>query len=143
MIKIGIDPDTEKSGVALINGDRLELHALTFFELFDFLKECLRLKGESEKIIVVVEAGWLNKGNWHTKDKGSSALNAKIGQRTGANHEAGKKIVEMIEYLEIPHKLVKPTKSKVNDKLFKSITKIEGRTNQEKRDAMMLIWGIK
>lgn len=142
-ILIGIDPDINKSGVALINGDKKELYNLNFFELFDFFYKVLSQKGKSEEILIVIEAGWLNGGNWHTKNKGSAALNAKIGNNTGRNHETGRKIVEMCEYLEIPFKLLRPTTSKLKAKIFKSITKIEGRTNQETRDAMMLIFNMK
>ena len=142
-ILIGIDPDITKSGVALINGDKKELYNLNFFELFDFFNQVLSQKGKSEEILIVIEAGWLNGGNWHTKNKGSAALNAKIGNNTGRNHETGRKIVEMCEYLEIPFKLLRPTTSKLKAKIFKSITKIEGRTNQETRDAMMLIFNMK
>lgn len=142
-ILIGIDPDVDKNGVAIINGDKTELHNLAFFELFDFFNEVLRQKGKSEEILVVIECGFLNKSNWHKDEKGSAAKNAKIGNNTGRNHEVAKKIVEMCEYLEIPHKKVRPTTSKLNAKLFKMVTKIEQRTNQEVRDAMMLIWGMK
>lgn len=37
---------------------------------------------------------------------------------------------------------VKPTRSKVNAEFFKQITKIDKRTNQEQRDAYMLIHGL-
>lgn len=139
-IFIGIDPDVEKNGVAYYESltKKLELSNLSFFELLDYLE----FVASQDKPMVVIEAGWLNKSNWHAKKNGSSALNAKIGSRTGANHETGKKIVEMCEYLELPYKLVKPTKTKVNAETFKNITKTIGRTNQEVRDAAMMIWGM-
>jgi len=137
---IGIDPDVAKSGVGYKNGLNVGLMNYTFFELFDFLKA---LKNDYKDLLVFVEGGWLNKGNWHKVQKGSSSLNTKIGQRTGANHEVGKKIVEMLEYLEIKHKVVRPTKSKMKAEFFKKLTKITDRTNQEQRDAYMLIHGRK
>lgn len=138
-IYIGIDCDVTKSGVAYYESltKKLELSNLTFFELFDYLQ----FVAAQGKPMVIIEAGWLNKSNWHAKSKGSAALNAKIGSRTGANHETGKKIVEMCEYLELPYKLVRPTKTKLNAETFKNITKTIGRTNQENRDAAMLVWG--
>ena len=142
-ILIGIDPDVDKSGVAIKNGDKIELLSLTFFGLFDFFNQVLLEKGKSEQLLVVIEGGWLNKGNRHTKSKGSAALNAKIGENVGRGHEVGRKIVEMVEYLEITHKVVRPTRSKLNAQVFKKITKIEGGTNQEKRDAFMMIFGMK
>lgn len=140
MIYIGIDPDVDKSGVAYYERKTkiIELSNLTFFQLFDYLNFC-KSKGEFK---VVVEAGWLNKSNWHKVDKGSSSINAKIGQRTGANHEVGKKIVEMCEYLEIEFKLVKPTRKKLDSASFNKITGTIGRTNQEQRDAGMLVFGL-
>jgi len=139
-ILIGIDPDVTKSGVAFKTKKEIRLSNLHFFELFEALAR-LRKENDKDKIQVFVECGFLNKGNWH-KTNGSNSVNAQIGQRTGANHEVAKKIVEMCDYLDIESIPVKPTKSKVNADFFRQITKIEKRTNQEQRDALMLIWGI-
>lgn len=133
-IIIGIDPDVDKSGVAT---NEKFLTNLTFFELFDFLS--LNKKAHNQ-MVVYIECGFLNKGNWH-KTNGSNSVNAQIGQRTGANHEVAKKIIEMCRYLGIEYYEIKPTKSKVNSEFFKQITKIDKRTNQEQRDAYMLIYG--
>jgi hypothetical protein len=138
-IFIGIDPDVTKSGFAFKNGKVVELYNYTFFELFERLKF---YKEREVKPTVYIECGFLNKGNWH-KTIGSNSVNAQIGQRTGANHEVAKKIVEMCQYLDLPYVEVRPTKSKVNDVFFRQITKINQRTNQEQRDAMMLIHGLK
>ena len=141
-VLIGIDPDVTKSGYARLNknDDSFILRNLTFFELYDTLLY-YHMKNPDCEVEVFIEAGWLNKSNWHTSGKMSVALAAQIGQRTGANHETGKKIVEMCEYLNLKYTLVKPTKSKVDAKEFKTLTKYEGRTNQEQRDAAMLIVG--
>jgi hypothetical protein len=47
----------------------------------------------------------------------------------------------MCEYLNIPYQAIKPTASKVDSNLFKQITGLKIRTNQEQRDAYMLIHG--
>lgn len=133
---IGIDPDVTKSGVAT---NEMFLTNLTFFELFDFLSLNKKIH---KQIDVYVECGFLNKSNWH-KTNGSNSVNAQIGQRTGANHEVAKKIIEMCRYLGIMYYEIKPTRSKVNSDFFKQITKIDKRTNQEQRDAYMLIYGKK
>lgn len=144
-VLIGIDPDVTKSGYARLdkNDGSFILRNLTFFELYDtLLYYSMAFENKiTFQVEVFIEAGWLNKSNWHTSCKMSVALAAQIGQRTGANHETGKKIVEMCEYLNIKYTLVKPTKSKVDAKEFKTLTKYEGRTNQEQRDAAMLIVG--
>lgn len=134
---IGIDPDVDKSGVADYDPETKEISLmnLTFFEIYEYLESY------NVPVKVFIEAGWLNKSNWHRIDTGTSSINAKIGQRTGANHEVGKKIAEMCEYLRIDYELVKPTRSKVNAEMFKKITKYTKRTNQEQRDAAMLVFG--
>ena len=135
---IGIDPDVDKSGVAFLNGNELKLDNLTFFQLFDYLKD---MKEIYKGLIVYVECGFLNKSNWHKKSDKSAAFNSKIGEFTGANFETAKKIVEMCEYLKISHIKIKPTRSKISNDSFKQITGYTGRTNQEQRDAFMLIYG--
>jgi hypothetical protein len=139
-VLIGIDPDVTKSGVCIYNSkDNFQLKNLRFFELFKLLK-FYTLVQEME-LEIYIEAGWLNKSNWHKVVNGSSNINAQIGQRTGANHETGKKIVEMCEYLGLNYHLIKPTKTKVDAITFNKITNYKGRTNQEQRDAAMLIFG--
>jgi hypothetical protein len=137
-ILIGIDPDVDKSGIAFLNGNHLELNNLTFFELFDYFRQ---IKEKYENPIIYVECGFLNKSNWHKKAGKSAAFNAKIGEYTGANFETAKKIVEMCIYLKITHYKIKPTKSKVSNDYFKMVTGYKGQTNQEQRDAFMLIYG--
>jgi hypothetical protein len=137
-ILIGIDPDVEKSGFARIEGDQLKLDNLSFFDLFEELKF---YKEREIKPTVYVECGALNKSNWHSKEGNSSKWNSNIGAALGRNFETANKIIEMCEYLKIPYVKIQPKKSKITNEYFKSITGLSIRTNQEQRDAMMLIWG--
>ena len=142
-VYIGIDPDVDYSGVATWHKNKLDLHNMSFFELFDFLKmtkEGAQYTGE--KIIVRIEAGWLNKkSNWHN-EKAGVGVAAKIGLSTGANHEAGRKIVEMCKYLGLEYDLCVPKSSKIKKEEFRKITGWASRSNQEQRDAAMLIYGF-
>ncbi|WP_343320245.1 hypothetical protein [Sphingobacterium multivorum] len=142
---IGIDPDVDKSGVAIYNKvtKGIELSVLSFFSLFDLLKL------EKSKIReVVVEASWLiKKSNFHNETKGARVA-SRIGSKTGANHEVGRKIVEMCESLDIKCICVRPLKKrwkgrdgKITHEEFKMLTNISQRTNQEMRDAGLLVWG--
>ncbi|MEG0929881.1 MAG: hypothetical protein RSD53_05835 [Algoriella sp.] len=140
MVLIGIDPDVDKNGFALIHNKNYELANLTFFELYDKLQS-LKNDFENESIKVFVECGFLNKSNWHKVKKGSASINANIGNRTGRNHEVAHKIIEMCEYLNLTNFKVKPTSKKRDNKEFSLITGIKKRTNQEQRDAMFLIFG--
>lgn len=135
---VGIDPDIDKSGVAFLNSETVELKNLTFFELFEYLKS---LRNQVDNLKVYIECGYLNKSNWHKKSEKSAAFNAKVGERTGANFETARKIVEMCEYLKLQHFKIRPTRTKVKAPFFKTLTGIQSRTNQEQRDAYMLIHG--
>ena len=140
---IGIDADTHKSGVAVKCGKIFNLYNLTFFELFEKLNGIsINSKESGIPTEVHVECGFLNGGNRHKVFGGSHALNSKIGERIGANHETAKKICEMCDYLGLEYKQIRPTKSKTNSDFFKQITGYDKRTNQEQRDALMLIWGL-
>ena len=134
---IGIDPDTDKSGYAIwcTETKELELYTKSFSEIIiDF--ELLLVPIE-----IVIEAGWLNKkSNWHNSKTMATA--SKIGKNVGANHQVGKCIAELCIAKSIPYRLVKPTSHKKDHDTFCKITGYKGRTNQEKRDAAMLVYGL-
>ena len=132
---IGIDPDLDKSGVAVL-GQSFELKNLTFAETV----ELFRIHQDQIKK-VVIEAGWQNKkANFrggHSKRAGE-----RIAKNVGENHATGKLLVEMAKSFGLAVVEVRPTKTKKNSEEFNRITGWQGRTNQEQRDAGMLIWGM-
>ena len=114
--------------------------------LLDYLQHAKKVRDESgESLVVVVEAGWMNaKSCFHTA-QGKSA--EKIAKDVGANHETGRKIVEMCKHYgievvqHIP--LVKCWKGKdrkITHEELASFTGLTGRTNQDARDAALLAW---
>lgn len=135
---VGIDPDLEKSGVAVKWVDALSLNNLTFVELKDLIE---RDKPIIKK--VVVEAGWLNeKANFHNRPNQSKAAGERIAKNVGENHAVGKLIVQLVESMGIPVQQLKPTRSKLSSKDFNRITGWSKPSNQEQRDAAMLVWGM-
>lgn len=137
---IGIDPDIDKSGLAIAKDGKIQdLQCLSFRHLAQFLEV---RSGSIKK--VYLEAGWLNKkSSWHVAPNAASRERA--AYKVGQNHQVGKLIEHYLIELEIPYDLVRPTESKRNHKDFCIFTKWnkEIKTNQEKRDAGMLILGIK
>lgn len=146
---IAIDPDTEKNGVSEIvkSTKTLKLASLTFAEVVDMV---LSLKGSPTPYVVVVEGGWLNKSNWHLKSGDNSRVAAAKGRNTGANHETGKKIVEICKHFGVNVEVVKPlrkiwkgrdrkiTHDELNTQLIgKGYAPIK-RTNQEERDSALI-----
>lgn len=145
---IAIDPDRDKSGVAFLKPTTrtLEVSNLTFPHLLDYLRFCKKTNaGKNETFVVVVEAGWMvRKSNFH-EAQGHRA--EKIAKDVGANHETGRKIVEMckhygIEVLEHAPlvKCWKGKDGKITHEELASFTGLGGRTNQDGRDAALLAW---
>lgn len=138
-IMIGIDPDVHRSGVAIKRGDKLEVQTLTFFALFDALKAIYANEYLVKSIIIRIEAGWLNeKSNFHGRYGQSKSAGERIAKNVGANHETGRKIAEMCDYIGLPYELIRPQSAKWTPAYFKAITGIETK-NQEKIDAARLI----
>jgi hypothetical protein len=136
-IHVGIDPDVNKSGVAMwceVAGDYTHLEEMTFFKLFELL--CFHCNKIQQ---VVIEAGWLNKKhNWHGR-KGAAA--ERISNNVGRNHETGRKLVEMCDYLGLEYVLVRPKRSKFKAETFRNITGYDIK-NQDIIDAAMLVYQI-
>lgn len=151
---IAIDPDVDKSGVAEFNipARRMEAATLCFADLMDYLQHIRRnFADKGEKVLVIVEAGWMNASNWHTGRVRSIAAAAKTGQNTGRNHEVARKIAEMSRHYGLETKEVKPLRKcwkgkdgKITHEELCSLMQASGipqvltRTNQEVRDAVML-----
>ena len=148
-IIIGIDPDVDKSGLAIYNRKTkaIRLLSLTFPEMIDFLRTC---PDNYPDVLIVVEAGWLNKSNWHIR-KGDNIRTVQVkGNHAGRNHETGRKIIEMARYYRLNVVEQKPLRKcwkgpdrKITHEELYSLTEIDrdtipSRTNQEERDALLL-----
>lgn len=148
---IGIDPDCEKSGVVTLRTEdkHIRCESKAFPELLDyfqFLRSVVSKDGKS--VIVVVEAGWLNESNWHTNRNQSHRVAAAIGNKTGRNHETGRKIVEMCKHYGIEVVEQRPLQKcwygpdgKIShEEISQFIPGFPSRSNQEVRDAALLAW---
>ena len=140
---IGIDPDVDKSGFAVWNKPAQKFESIEALGLAEIMSFFQVMKISIE--IVVIEAGYLNKGNRHTFKGQTVAAAAKTGENVGRNHQRGMDIVEILEWMKIPYRLQKPitpNKWKDDAAYFKTITGWHGKTNPEKRDAAMLVYGM-
>lgn len=147
---IGIDPDVEKSGVAMVEKEtrRLECAALTFPQVLDYLHWVSQQQDKVESVRVIIEAGWLNKSNWHLHNKVVTKYKAAaIGVSQGRNEEISHLLGQMCDHYGIDYLFIKPLRKlwKGNDKKItaeelQAITGLMGRTNQEMRDAALIAW---
>ena len=162
---IGIDPDEIKSGACLISRAKRELEVvyLNFPEMLEWVKGKYAEWSERyaevapDSFMVYVEAGWLNKGNWHVTESRNghfspSAWAAAVGTSMGACNAISKKLLECFEYYGIPALPMKPLRKcwhgpdrKITHKellkeleIYKVQHTLKGRSNQEVRDSVLL-----
>ena len=124
-VVIAIDPDTERSGVAYLDvtARHIEAMSLTFPQLLDYIRVSVRrAQAEGGHPVVVVEAGC-------------------------ANHETGRKIVEMCRHWGIAVEEQRPLQKmwrgrggKITAPELQEITGLASRTSQDARDAALLAW---
>lgn len=149
-VVIGIDPDVERSGVALLvpRHKELEVKTLSFPLLLDYLQDVIKCaKESSERLVVVVEAGWLSQAHWHVKRGDNLRVASAKGNSTGRNHETGRKIVEMCKHYGVEvvehfplKKCWKGPDGKITSEELAKVTGRQLRCNQDARDAALLAW---
>lgn len=156
---IGIDPDVDGSGVGILTTKdrKIRVETMTLPELIRFLigvKNDQDAKGNGIPVIVV-EAGYLNKTNWHAaaiawrRTRNPISVAAETGRRTGRNHQIAMDIVSVVrDIVGLPvverRPLVKGwsgTDRKITHEEFVAVTGCDQRrTNQDQRDAGLLAW---
>jgi GTP-binding protein EngB required for normal cell division len=140
---IGIDPDVDRSGFCAYRADLGQISQLTTMDLEDTFRQILDYHEDSKELgfdlIVLVEAGWNNKTNFHVKGSDNAWKSASIGSKLGENSSIGKQIIKFCEKHKIEVIAVTPKSHKINADYFKAMTKWAKRTNQEMRDAYRVI----
>lgn len=150
---IGIDPDTDKSGVAQLRvaGREMGTFSSSFPELLDYLQR-MRQKElmEGVKVLVVVEDSWRISHIWKAQ-RGVSVREIekmlKIAENVGRCHAVGMNIVACARYygLEVKEqlplkKIWKGPDGKITHEEISAFIRMGTRSNQETRDAALLAW---
>ena len=152
-IIIAIDPDVEKSGVSVLYkvDKSVESCNKTLRELISFLRNYAMLDDVENNLIVLVEGGYLNEGNYHLRAYINNKYASRIGHDIGRNHQVALDIIEIIKSCGLQVKVVRPLRKcwkgadgkithaeleRVAEKNGYSLTK--KRTNQDERDAILL-----
>ena len=149
---IGIDPDCDKSGVALVYWENHEPVLLTvasysFPEVLDWLSAMNNTY--LGKILVCIEGGWLNQGNWHLKRYHGMSLAkaAAMGRNVGMNHQTGILLSQLCGAMGVQYRIVKSLSKvwhgpdgKITTEELEYFTGWHGRCNQDARDAALLAW---
>lgn len=152
-IIIAIDPDCDKSGMAILDTTDcyLELHSLTFVQVYNYIEQWMVIAYERDNTLaVVIEAGWLNKSNWHLKVGDNKRQAAAKGYAVGRNHEVGRKLFDLCQHLHLEAHLIPPLRKmwrgkdgKITHEELTQFAPInKKRTNQEERDAALIAWNF-
>lgn len=153
---VGIDPDVERNGVALLEiaTRKLTVRLLPFAETVEYIKDLHRRLVVEQGwkpgggLKVIIEAGWMHKSNWHLQRFDGRQVAAAKGVSQGRNEQTSRLLGEMMGFLGIPYLFRQPLLKCWSGK-DRKITKEEleeitgqslGRLNQEGRDAALLAW---
>jgi hypothetical protein len=150
---IAVDPDTEKSGVAIV--DRYErklisVTTMTFAQILRYLVSDEQVL--SEQSVLVLEASWRISHNWHTRRYDNASVAAAKGYAVGRNHQIGYCIAAVAAQLGISVEEQTPLRKcwqgmdrKITHRelsCFTNLNSLKKRTNQEERDAVLLAWVV-
>ena len=148
---IGIDPDVDKNGVAIVEREtrNLECAAMTFADTLGYLEWVAQRSAEvGTSVKVYVEAGWMCRTNWHLSKWDNRGQVVAKGVSQGRNEQVSRLLGEMCAHYEMDWQFIKPFR-KVWQGKDRKITHAElcavtgmvyGRTNQEMRDAALIAW---
>ena len=148
---IGIDPDVKKNGVAIVEKEtkHLECAALTFAQTLDYLQWVAKRASEAKASVkVYIEAGWMNRTNWHLKKWDNRGQVVAKGVSQGRNEQVSRLLGEMCQYYGLDWMHIKPFRKVwggrdrkiTHDELCAVTGLMYGRTNQEMRDAALIAW---
>jgi hypothetical protein len=149
---IGIDPDCEKSGVALLDLEtrKLTIQQLPFAEAVEQIRSWHQqlMEEQNHGFKVIIEAGWMNHGNWHLQRWDGRQAAAAKGVSQGRNEQTSRLLGEMMEFYGIPYEFKRPLPKcwsghdrKITKEELEQVTGQNlGRLNQEGRDAALLAW---
>ena len=154
---IGIDPDAKRSGLSVYNRQTrvMEIACLNFPAILEKVKTTYE-ENKDLPFMVYVEAGWMNKGNWHITPSRNgkfspSAWAAAVGTSMGACNAVSKNLLECFEFYGIPCSPIKPLrkcwkgpdrkithKELINELNIYHVKYNFNRSNQEERDAALI-----
>ena len=132
MIVIGVDPDSDRHGVAIyLNG---KLDAL---EMMDNVELIEHISAKFSLILVSIENVMANNFIYTRNEKASKAEQSKVGLCVGRCQQAQKELMRWLDHYSVPYVLHKPTRGNwaKNKAQFEAVTGWKGRSNVDTRSA--------
>lgn len=135
MIIYGVDPDSEKFGVAVYRDGVLA--ELKMLQLVDLVTLANSAPGET---LVSIENVMINQFVYTRNQKASKAAQSTVAMRIGRCQQAQVELQRMLDHYEIPYVLHRPQAGNWSDKreLFQKITGWQGNSNPDTRAAAFM-----
>ena len=139
MLVIGIDPDSNKHGVAVYrDGSLCELLNLNTIQLYKHITDNEKIALSNGEIVIHMENPKGMKGVFSQRTGFGKSQDLMIGQKVGMCKQAQTSVEQMADELDIKvvlHKNSQSWKKGNNKKLFERITGWTGRSNEDTRSA--------
>lgn len=133
MIIIGVDPDTDKHGVAFYNNGHLE--SLEMLDRNDLILTANRLS-ITHQILFAIEDNCSVKPVFGNKIRKRAKVNMEIARRIGMLHQAQTELMRDIERNNWEYKLFRPSSMWKRDRVqFERVTGWTGQSNEDTRSA--------
>jgi hypothetical protein len=133
-IVIGIDPDTEKHGVAVYTNGRLaDLRSLNLIEIITMILE----RKENEEMIFSIENVCANNFVYSRNMTRNTKVNMSIARNVGACQQSQTELMRALDHYEIKYVLHKPSRGNwaKNKTQFEKVTGWDKRSNEDTRSA--------
>ena len=141
---IGIDPDLEASGVAMVrNGELVDMETLDFFSLMEFINHF------KDEALFAVENVELSKALYAKHNGKNQRVRERIGQNVGQVKAIARLIEQYLVRIDAPYVMVAPLngrfkKAKEDREYFNRLTGWRRSSNADKRDAALIaLFGVK
>lgn len=140
-ITIGIDPDTDKNGVAVWSVTEKKFHLISGLKFWGLINLLKHHKSWGDDLFVLIDSGHLiKKSNFHGSKGQSKQVGEKIARNVGRSEQNGILIKDFCDRENIRCEFRKPS-GKWDSNYFKKVTGWQQRTNQDMRDAAKLVFG--
>ncbi len=140
-IVIGVDPDSDKHGVAIyVDANLCDLAGLS---RVDLIKRAISYRDKGCDVLFSIEDVMANQSTWRARGAVSKAVAAKMGHGIGRLYQA---LHELIRDLEANgfefnlHKVSSNWKDAAGKKLFEQATGWNSRSNEDTRSAAWFGW---
>ena len=140
-IVIGVDPDSDKHGVAVYaDGNLCDLVSLS---RVDLIKIGLKYRERGFDVIFSIEDVMANQSTWRAGGAASKAVAAKMGHGIGRLYQALHELIMDIKSNNFEYRLKKVSsswKDASGKRIFESVTGWDGRSNEDTRSAAYFGW---